>query len=50
VEVIMRHLADAVLAGSAQGRAAKGKDKDRSAPEQQGELVGAGAMDKGGAE
>ena len=32
VEVIMRHLADAVLAGSAMGRAGKGKDKGEAAP------------------
>jgi small subunit ribosomal protein S2 len=46
VEVIMRHLADAVLAGSAHGRAGKGRER-----EEQPELVGAGAgMDKGDSE
>jgi small subunit ribosomal protein S2 len=48
VEVIMRHLADACLAGSAHSRAGKGREK--AAEEPQGELVGAGAADKGDSE
>jgi small subunit ribosomal protein S2 len=44
VEVILRHLADAVIAGTAHSRAAKGKERA-----EQAELVGA-AADKGDSE
>lgn len=55
IEVIMRHLADAVLAGSGQSKAARDKDREPQGPpkerEPQAELVGAGAvMDKGDSE
>lgn len=46
VEVILRHLADAVIGGTAHSRAGKGKERDA----QQGELVGAAAADKGDSE
>jgi len=45
VEVILRHLADAVLAGSAHSRAGKGREKV-----EEPELVGAGVGDKGDSE
>jgi small subunit ribosomal protein S2 len=49
VELIMRHLAEAILIGSQAAAAAKGKDKDAKAAPQQNEAVAAAAAKDGNA-
>lgn len=49
VELIMRHLAEAILIGSQAAAAAKGKDKDAKAPPPQNEAAAAAAAKDGNA-